>query len=105
ITFNGEVLVESSNYCSLRFGDHGVERRLGNCAAAGDGRQASAAPRTKFTGHAVAMDVSPVSPTASRNAFRERLENCVVCFAREIAVGVGVSHQSEEFVLVPAAAV
>ena len=103
IAFDREVFVERADHNAVGLGDDGEERGFRNGAAAGDGRQPAAPPRPQFPVHAVAMDVSAITPAPRCNALGEHFENRVVNLAGKIAIGIGARDQGEKFVFIPSA--
>src|SRR5207237_10306911 len=86
---DGKIFIYSADHRPFRVGDHGVQRILGNCAAAGDGGQAAAAAGADHAVHAVAMEVRGVTPARAGDAFGEHFDNFVKIRMRQIALRVG----------------
>ena len=82
VALHREVFVHRADDGALGHGDHGVQRIFWNGSAAGDGRQAAAAPCAQAMIDLVAEEIGAIAPAARGDAFGKHLENLV-----EIALG------------------
>ena len=81
-TLDREILVERADRRAFRFGDHEILSGVGNGAAGGDGRQASAPAAAHAVVHTVAMQIRAAAAPAGGDAFRENFEDGVEIAAR-----------------------
>src|SRR5581483_876220 len=100
--FNREVFMNGANHRTFWLLDYCEQRRLGNRSTAGDRRQPGTSPCANLVVHTIAVQICPTSAIARSKSLRQHLDNCVECFAREIAVRIGSLYDVEQIIFVPA---
>ena len=83
-TFDGEIFVHRADDGAFGLGDYGVERVIGDGAAAGDGGEAAAAASAEAMVHLVAMQIGAVAAAARGDAFGKHVDDFVEIFARRL---------------------
>ena len=98
---DGEVLVHRADELSFGLEHDTVVGIVRNRTAGGDGREASAAPRTQHLVDGVAMNERALPTAARAEALGQHAEAFVELRAREVAVAVRPAHEIVKSVLLP----
>ncbi len=100
-TLHRKVFIHRTDHRTLRLGDDGVIRGIGDRAARGNRRQAGSAPGAQAPIDPIVMQVRASSSPARVNAVGEHLDHRVEIFPVQTAVGIGAPAEVEQFVFLP----
>src|SRR5215510_8856286 len=100
-TLDGKVFIKCADKSFGWLEDDSIIRGVGNRAAIGYRRQASAATSTEAMIDRIMVQVSPAASTARGEAFRQHADNFVKFFTGKISKGISTTYHFEQCIFCP----